>query len=104
MAKNKLADLRDHLYETIERLKEASPDEMDREVKRAKSIVEVAGAITDIAKTEVSMVAAIGGGTVKGGFFEVEALEEPRQLPKRLVGAGPELARRVAGASGGSEA
>jgi hypothetical protein len=50
VAKNKLTDLRDHLFETIEALKDP---EKPMEVKRAQAISAVAQAIIGTAKLEV---------------------------------------------------
>lgn len=52
--KNKSSDLRDHLFETIERLKDAkSPERVKREIDRSKAVVAVAGSLIDLAKVEV---------------------------------------------------
>lgn len=67
MAKNKMADLRDHLFETIEALKDTDKP-MAAEVERAKAICGVARQIIDAAKTEVKFMEVAGGGT--GEFFD----------------------------------
>jgi len=55
MAKNKLEDLRDHLFAQMERLndEELTGEQMEREAKRAKSMVSLSSAIVDTAKIEV---------------------------------------------------
>jgi len=73
MAKNKISDLRDHLFETIEALKDKdTPMDLDR----AKTISEVAQTIINVAKVEVDMAKA-SGAAPSGGFFQLPAPAEP---------------------------
>jgi len=63
MAKNKIIDLRNHLFETIERLKDG-----DMEIDKARAIAEVAQIIVNTAKVEVEFIkVSSGDGT---GFIE----------------------------------
>jgi hypothetical protein len=64
MAKNKLNDLRDHLFETLERVKDGSMD-----IDRAKIITQVAGTIIDTARVEIKFLEVIGGVDDASGFF-----------------------------------
>lgn len=57
MAKNKLRDLRDHLFETIEALKD---DEKPMEIERAKAISGVAQALIASAKVELQFLELTG--------------------------------------------
>ncbi len=57
MAKNKLRDLRDHLFETIEALKD---DEKPMEIDRAEAISEVAQTIINSAKVELQFLELTG--------------------------------------------
>jgi hypothetical protein len=84
MAKNKLADLRDHLFETLEALKDGSMD-----LARAKTVSEVAQTMINLAKVEVDMVRAMDGRGVEGAFFSAPA--ETRELPR--IAAGPQPVR-----------
>jgi hypothetical protein len=68
MAKNKISDLRDHLFETLEALKD--PDK-PMELDRAKAISDVAQVIINVAKVEVDMVKAVGGEAPADGFFQL---------------------------------
>jgi hypothetical protein len=68
MAKNKISDLRDHLFETLEALKD---QEKPMDLARAKAISEVAQTIINVAKVEVDMVKAVGGDAPTGGFFQL---------------------------------
>ena len=65
--KNKIEDLRNHLFETLEALKDK---EKPMELERAKAIAEVAQVIVQSAKVEVEAIKVLGGeGT---GFIPIE--------------------------------
>lgn len=66
MAKNKMSDLRDHLFETLEALKD---EEKPMDLDRAKAIAGVAQTIINSAKAEIDMVKAIGASQ-PSDFFE----------------------------------
>ena len=69
--KNKIEDLRDHLFETLEALKD---DEKPMDVSRAKAIADVSGRIIDSAKVENEYL-SITGATAGSGFIP----EQPRR-------------------------
>ena len=52
MTKNKLSDLNDHLFMTLERLgdEDLSDEELEKEIERSKAISTVAGKIIDNAR------------------------------------------------------
>ena len=77
-AKNKLVDLRDHLFETLEALRDET-NPMDLE--RAKTIAGVAQVLINSAKLEVDLVKAVGGGRPGSGTFFPLPEEESRELP-----------------------
>jgi hypothetical protein len=54
MTKNKIQDLRNHLFETLEMLKDG-----DIEIDRAIAIADVSRAIIDTAKVEIQYIKAI---------------------------------------------
>jgi len=88
MAKNKIGDLRDHLFETLEGLRD--PDQ-PLDLERARAISEVAQTIINSAKVEVELAKVIGGGSMpQTGFFE----EREKALPGKV---GPFGQRMVAG-------
>jgi hypothetical protein len=96
MAKNKMNDLRDHLFETIEALKDS---EKPMDLDRAKAISDVAQVIINTAKVEVDLIKAVGG---KPGSQFIQIEEESRQLPRipsaaepRQVTQAPEVIDRV---------
>lgn len=77
MAKNKIGDLRDHLFETIEALKD--PDK-PLDLERARVISAVAQTIINSAKVEVDLVKAVSGASPGStSFFNLA--EESRELP-----------------------
>lgn len=57
MPKNKLSDLRDQLFETIEALKDS---DKPMEIDRAKAVCAVADRIIDTAKVEVKAAEVVG--------------------------------------------
>jgi len=56
--KNKIEDLRNHLFEVIESLKD---EDKPLDLKRAKAVSEVAQVIINSAKVEVQYLATVGG-------------------------------------------
>ena len=88
MAKNKIDDLRNHLFATLEDLRDP---EKPMDLDRAKQVWQVAQQIIESAKVEVAMVKAISGSAPATGFFNLP--EESRELPPgvrtmRAVGEG----------------
>ncbi len=71
MPRNKIDDLRNHLFETLEALKD---DEKPMDLDRAKAIADVARVIVESAKVEVQFIEALGS---KGTGFLPEAEEVP---------------------------
>lgn len=69
--KNNIDDLRDHLFETIERLKDKD-EPMDLE--RAKTIAEVSQTIINSAKVEVDLLKHVGGEAGSPLFVKPKAL------------------------------
>jgi len=67
--KNKMTDLRNHLFATLEALQDKD-DPMD--IDRAKAIADVAKVLVDSAKVEVAFIAATDGETPSTGFIESE--------------------------------
>ena len=66
--KNKIEDLRNHLFATIEGL--LDPDK-PIEIDRAKAVAEVAQVMINSAKVEVDMVKALGAAT-GSGFMQID--------------------------------
>jgi hypothetical protein len=75
--KTRISDLREHLFETLEALKDSdSPMELDR----AKAICEVAQTIINSAKVEVEFAKAVDASIAQSSFF-APAPAEPLQAP-----------------------
>lgn len=80
MPNNKLTDLRNHLFETLERLKDDEKP-LAAEIDRAKAIADIARVIVDSAKVEVHFLEVTSN---KGTGF----LPEDEDLgPRRLAAA-----------------
>jgi hypothetical protein len=69
MAKDKIQDLRNHLFETIEMLKDG-----DIDIDKAKAISEVAQVIINSAKVEVQFLKEMGSNR-HTGFIQLENKE-----------------------------
>ena len=72
--KNHIEDLRNHLFETIEALRD---EEKPMDIERAKTIAGVAQVIVDSAKAENTFIQLTGG---KGSGFIPEQQLQPRLL------------------------
>lgn len=76
MAKNKIQDLRNHLFETIELLKD---EESKMSIEKAKAIAEVSQVIINTAKLEIDFIRAtdeLEGMYKSTGFIEPEMNEQ----------------------------
>ena len=73
MARNKIEDLRNHLFETIEMLKDG-----DMEMDKAKTIADVAQVIINSAKVEVDFMKVVHGNG--SGFIPLDSREHPKAL------------------------
>ena len=79
---NKMTHLRNHLFETLEMLKDQD-NPMDLE--RARTISDVAQTLINSAKVEVDFIKATEQTEVGSEFFEVEPVQVEFQ-PKRTRG------------------
>jgi hypothetical protein len=76
--KNKIDDLRNHLFATLEALQD---EEKPMDIARAKAVADVARVIVDSAKVEVDFVKATGSVNGTGFIPDVEQVG-----PRRLAG------------------
>lgn len=65
--KNKMTDLRNHLFATLEALQDT---EKPMDIERAKAICQVGSVLVASAKVEVDFINAVGGTTSTTGFIE----------------------------------
>ena len=70
---NKMTDLRNHLFATLEALQD---QDKPMDIERAKAIAEVGKVLVDSAKVEVLFIKAMDGDVSSTGFIESE-----RELP-----------------------
>lgn len=77
MAHNKIADLRDHLFATLEALRD---EDKPMDIDRAKAIADVARVVVDSAKVEVKFL-EVTGGLKSTDFLPVE--DEPRTAARK---------------------
>lgn len=80
--KNKLSDLRNHLFESLEILKDAKYTSLEAEIKRANAVRQIAQSIIETAKVEVG-VRKLLKTQPASDFFNVPELateEAPKQL------------------------
>ena len=81
--KNSIDDLRDHLFETLEALKD--PDN-PMDIKRAKTVSEVAQTVINTAKVELDFVELTG--LEASGFLDATkrpALPKPNPKPGQIA-------------------
>lgn len=71
--KNRMSDLRNHLFETLEALKDG---DHPMDIERAKAISDVAQTLINSAKVEIQFMEAVGGRQT-GEFFDAT---EPTKL------------------------
>jgi|694.fasta_scaffold136804_1 hypothetical protein len=70
MARNKLSDLRDHLFEQIENIKSAQPEELDSIIKKAKAMSEVGSTIIESGKLEYLFIRELGDQKFKTNLLD----------------------------------
>ena len=60
--KNKMEDLRNHVFSALERLDddELTEEQLKKELKRANAIAQLASVLNDTAKTEILFMAEFG--------------------------------------------
>jgi hypothetical protein len=86
--KNKIEDLRNHLFATLEDLRDDSKP-LEQSIARAKAVAEVAGKVIETAKVEVDFL-KVTGGSIGTGFIPDERPEvgPGAARPQLTVGRG----------------
>lgn len=66
MARNKMADLNDHLFAQLERLgdEKIKPEQMELEAQRASAITKVSGQLIKSFQTQISALKLLSEGSV----------------------------------------
>lgn len=82
--KNKIDDLRNHLFETLEALRD---EEKPMELDRARAVADVARVIVESAKVEVDML-KVTGGMNSTGFIPDATLLDQTTPARREIGPG----------------
>lgn len=80
--KNKIEDLRDHLFETLEALKD---EEKPMDIARARAVADVAKVIVESAKVEVDFIKATGAAGATNFIPDGDALPDGKPQPRRLT-------------------
>jgi hypothetical protein len=82
--KNKISDLRNHMFAQLERLsnEDLSPDELKAEIDRAKAVSEVGKVIVESAKTEVLHLKLTNRKGTPDFIDEVDFVEEPKKIER----------------------
>jgi len=72
MARNKLSDLRDHMFAALERIDDdlLTPEQLKNEIDKAKSIAMVGSVIINSAKVEVDYIKATGMIEAESDLFK----------------------------------
>lgn len=78
MPQNKIEDLRNHLFATLEALKD---EDNPMDITRARAVAEVARAVIDTAKVEVEFL-KVTGALRSTDFLPVPVEDAPR--PRRI--------------------
>jgi hypothetical protein len=87
MPRNKISDLRDHLFAALEGL---SDEEKPMDVERARAISDVAQTIINSAKVEIDLLRVVSGSTPGTDFLQ--HTPESRELPVIPERPRPQLA------------
>jgi hypothetical protein len=80
MAKNKLSDLRDHIFSALERIDDdqLTPEQLDYEIKKANAVANLSSMIIQSAKIEVDFIKVTGRLDSKTELFK--SVDTPKQL------------------------
>lgn len=75
--KNKLSDLRDHLFAQLEAVREATDEDLAKEVQRAQSVSDISRVLIESAKVEIDYFRHIGGENSSSSFIESKSALPP---------------------------
>jgi hypothetical protein len=80
MARNKINDLRDHLFAALERIDndELTAEQVDAEINKAQAIAQIGSVIIQSAKVEVDFLKAMGKAGTETELFK--DIDQPKQI------------------------
>jgi hypothetical protein len=80
MARNKISDLRDHLFAALERIDndDLTADQISQEVNKAKAIASIGSVLINSAKVEMEYIKATGKLDTASELFK--SINDPKQL------------------------
>jgi hypothetical protein len=80
MARNKISDLRDHLFAALERIDndDLTSDQISQEVSKAKAIASIGSVLINSAKVEMEYIKATGKLDTASELFK--SINDPKQL------------------------
>ncbi|MEG0241180.1 MAG: hypothetical protein RR726_01925 [Pseudomonas sp.] len=78
--KNKLSDLRDHLFAQLEAVREAADEDLAKEVSRATSVSDISRVLIESAKVEIDYYRHIGGENSASSFIESKPALPPGKV------------------------
>lgn len=72
MARNKMEDLRNHIFASLERLNDdqITAERLEIEVKKAKTISLLAGTVVETARVEIEFLEAVGANGSNSSLFK----------------------------------
>jgi hypothetical protein len=80
MARNKINDLRDHLFAALERIDndELTAEQIDAEINKAQAIAQIGSVIIQSAKVEIDFLKAMGKSGTETELFK--DIDQPKQI------------------------
>lgn len=80
MARNKISDLRDHLFAALERIDndELTNEELQKELQKAEAVAQIGAVIINSAKVEVDFMKATGMISTDSPLFK--DIKGPKEL------------------------
>lgn len=80
MARNKISDLRDHLFAALERIDndDLTAEQIHQEVNKAKAIASIGSVLINSAKVEMEYIKATGKLDTASELFK--SINDPKQL------------------------
>ncbi len=81
--KNKLSDLRDHLFVALENLVDADAEKLDIAVRKADAVSNISKVIVDTARVEIDYIRHVGGQVDSSLFIESKPALPPAKATRQ---------------------